>query len=102
MPCPAPRWTSLLPLTHEVAVAPACPHCKAPIRGVLRYGRPVNSAAIDLVERKHQGSTRARLAGVQDKAKVGAGSCRLVLLSGHLMLLSGHLVLLGGHLRPMA
>lgn len=53
-------------------MAPGCPHCKAPVRGVLRYGRPVNSAAMDLVERKHQGSARERLAGAQDKAQVGA------------------------------
>jgi hypothetical protein len=67
----AARWTAPRPLQGEVQVPPACPHCKTPIRGVYRYGRATNAATLDLVERKHQHSSRRKLLEAQERCRVG-------------------------------
>jgi hypothetical protein len=74
----AARWTAPRPLQGEVQVPPSCPHCKAPLRGVFRYGRAVNAAVLGLVERKFQHSSRHKLLEAQEQCRVGAGGRRLL------------------------
>jgi hypothetical protein len=41
------------------------PLARSPIRGVLRYGRAVNKAALDLIHRKHMAAQAGRLQAAQ-------------------------------------
>ncbi|EFJ49576.1 hypothetical protein VOLCADRAFT_89933 [Volvox carteri f. nagariensis] len=46
-----------------------CPQCREPIRGVRRYGRPVNKASLDLMDRKHLAECGAKLGAADARLK---------------------------------
>jgi hypothetical protein len=46
------EWSAALPPSAALGALPACPLCRAPLRGVRRYGRVLNHAACQQAQKK--------------------------------------------------
>ncbi|KXZ53505.1 hypothetical protein GPECTOR_7g955 [Gonium pectorale] len=61
-------WLHPLPLADRQPKR-ACPTCRQPINGVRRYGRPINQASLELVQRKHMHTWAAKLAAAEARLR---------------------------------
>ncbi len=50
---PDGTWSHVKSVPEGETQCPSCPSCRAPLVGVLRTGRVLKKAALDLVDRKH-------------------------------------------------
>jgi hypothetical protein len=73
-------WAACKPLNCVSMDPKACPHCKAPIRGVFRYGRVLAKLFLDAVNKKYLPWSEERVAELElklDKAKNVAEAIKL-------------------------
>jgi hypothetical protein len=66
-------WLHALPAAPQFAGAcPSCPSCRAPLRGVRRYGRALNHAAAQQAEKKFMLACATRLAAAEELLRSAA------------------------------
>lgn len=58
---------AIKPLADHFEPVKSCPECREPIRGLRRYGRIINKASIDLLDRKFATSNRLELQHAEDQ-----------------------------------
>ena len=61
----AGQCVGLKPLPEHSQPIKGCPRCKEPITGIRRYGRVINKAVTDLMDRKFAGENRMALQRVE-------------------------------------
>lgn len=69
----ASEWSAALPLNDKLGALPACPMCRAPLRGVRRYSRVLNHAACQQALKKFIVESAQHLAAAEAELGASAG-----------------------------